>query len=101
MTATLLVDQRSMTELKVRRWRRYGKDRLYVHGADGVRVGWVDLPTALAVFPRDLTQPPRSWAERTYNITRYTRMSCGGHFAAHEEPALLADDLQQFFTDLR
>ena len=77
--------------------------RPYYEHAHGMReeVSRVDVPTALAVFPRDLTQPPRSWAERTYNITRYSRMSRGGHFAAHEEPALLAEDLQQFFTDLR
>lgn len=46
---------------------------------------------------RPLTQPPRSWAERTYNITRYTSMPRGGHFAAHEEPELLADDITEFF----
>lgn len=61
------------------------------------RVERVNVPTALALFPADLTQPPRSWAERTYNITRYTRMPRGGHFAAHEEPELLAQDLAEFF----
>ncbi|MGW7574877.1 epoxide hydrolase family protein [Streptomyces sp. NPDC054765] len=61
------------------------------------RVERVDVPTALALFPADLTQPPRSWAERTYNIRRYTRMPRGGHFAAHEEPELLAHDLTEFF----
>ncbi|MFD7900115.1 epoxide hydrolase family protein [Streptomyces sp. NPDC059743] len=61
------------------------------------RVERVNVPTALALFPADLTQPPRSWAERTYNITRYTRMPRGGHFAAHEEPELLAHDLIEFF----
>lgn len=61
----------------------------------------VTVPTALAVFPRDLTQPPREWAERLYRITRYTRMPRGGHFAAHEEPALLAADITAFFADLR
>jgi pimeloyl-ACP methyl ester carboxylesterase len=65
------------------------------------RVEHVQVPTAIAVFPADLTQPPRSWAERTYNVTRYTRMPRGGHFAAHEEPALLAHDLTQFFRTLR
>jgi pimeloyl-ACP methyl ester carboxylesterase len=76
--------------------------RPYYEHAHGMRdrVARVDVPTALAVFPHDLTQPPRSWAERTYNITRYTLMSRGGHFAAHDEPALLADDLQQFFSNL-
>ena len=61
----------------------------------------VEVPTALAVFPRDLARPPRRWAERTYNITRYTTMPRGGHFAAHEEPALLAEDIADFFHDLR
>lgn len=73
--------------------------RPYYEHANGMRerVTKVHVPTALAVFPRDLTQPPRSWAERTYNLTRYTRMSRGGHFAAHEEPVLLAEDMREFF----
>jgi pimeloyl-ACP methyl ester carboxylesterase len=61
----------------------------------------VDVPTALALFPADLSQPPRSWAERTHHLTRYTHMPRGGHFAAHEEPALLADDITTFFRALR
>jgi pimeloyl-ACP methyl ester carboxylesterase len=61
------------------------------------RVERVEVPTALALFPADLSQPPRSWAERTYNITRYTLMPRGGHFAAHEEPGLLAQDITEFF----
>lgn len=61
----------------------------------------VVVPTAVAVFPKDLSHPPRSWAERTYNVTRFTVMAHGGHFAAHEEPALLADDLTEFFRPLR
>jgi len=61
----------------------------------------VTVPTAVAVFPADLSQPPRSWIERTYNLTRYTRMPRGGHFAAHEEPALLSNDLTEFFSALR
>jgi pimeloyl-ACP methyl ester carboxylesterase len=65
------------------------------------RVQHVTVPTAVAVFPKDLVQPPRSWAERTYNVTRYTRMPRGGHFAAHEQPELLAEDLTAFFRTLR
>lgn len=65
------------------------------------RVRRVDVPTALALFPADLSQPPRSWAERTHHLTRYTHMPRGGHFAAHEEPALLADDITAFFRALR
>ncbi|MEU4249070.1 epoxide hydrolase family protein [Amycolatopsis sp. NPDC026612] len=65
------------------------------------RVERVDVPTAVALFPADLTQPPRSWAERTYHVTRYTTMPRGGHFAAHEEPELLARDVTGFFRALR
>jgi pimeloyl-ACP methyl ester carboxylesterase len=72
----------------------------YAHGMT-TRVSRVDVPTAVAVFPKDLSQPPRSWAERTYRVTRYTVMPRGGHFAPHEEPGLLADDLAAFFGSLR
>lgn len=65
------------------------------------RVERVDVPTAVALFPADLAQPPRSWAERVYNVTRYTRMPRGGHFAGHEEPELLANDIVEFFSGLR
>jgi pimeloyl-ACP methyl ester carboxylesterase len=65
------------------------------------RVERIDVPTAVAVFPAELAQPPRSWAERTYNVTRYTHMPRGGHFAAHEEPELLAQDLVEFFGRYR
>jgi pimeloyl-ACP methyl ester carboxylesterase len=72
--------------------------RPYYEYASGhtIRVTRVDVPTALAVFPHDLTHPPRSWAERTYNIVRYTVMPRGGHFAPHEEPELLAADITAF-----
>lgn len=64
------------------------------------RVDRVEVPTAVAVFPHDLATPPRSWAERTYNVTRYTLMPRGGHFAPHEEPALLGDDIRAFLRTL-
>ena len=70
-------------------------------GACGEPVQAVGVPRALAVFPHDLSRPPRSWAERTYNLTRYTAMPRGGHFAAHEEPELLGNDLTAFFRTLR
>jgi pimeloyl-ACP methyl ester carboxylesterase len=69
--------------------------------ATPTRTPCVTVPTGLAVFPKDLSQPPREWAERCYAITRYTAMPRGGHFAAFEEPDLLADDLRAFFADLR
>jgi pimeloyl-ACP methyl ester carboxylesterase len=77
--------------------------RPYYEHARGMRepVQAIRVPTALAVFPHDLSRPPRSWAERTYNLTRYTAMPRGGHFAAHEEPELLGNDLTAFFRTLR
>jgi pimeloyl-ACP methyl ester carboxylesterase len=65
------------------------------------RVERVDVPTAIALFPRDISHPPRSWAERLYPVVRYTRMPRGGHFAPHEEPELLAADLSAFFGAYR
>jgi pimeloyl-ACP methyl ester carboxylesterase len=62
----------------------------------------VTVPTAVAVFPADLaTAPPRSWVERKYQLVRYTLMPRGGHFAAHEETELLADDITAFFRQVR
>ncbi|MGO4298717.1 epoxide hydrolase family protein [Leifsonia sp. RAF41] len=77
--------------------------RPYYDYASGVtqRVRQVAVPTAVAVFPHDIARPPGSWAERTYNITRYTLMPRGGHFSAHEEPALLAEDISAFLTSLQ
>jgi len=72
----------------------------YAAGATG-RVTRVTVPTAVALFPADLSHPPRSWAERSYNVVRYTEMPRGGHFAAHEQPELLAADLTEFFRPLR
>lgn len=76
--------------------------RPYFEYASGrtTRVERVGVPTALAVFPHDLTHPPRSWAERTYDIVRYTVMPRGGHFAPHEEPELLAADIVEFHRQL-
>lgn len=76
--------------------------RPYYEYAQGIteRVERVRVPTAVAVFPADLSQPPREWAERTYDVVRYTRMPSGGHFAPHEEPDLLAADIREFFTSL-
>jgi len=74
----------------------------YEHGRSLARpVRRVEVPTAVALFPHDLVHPPRSWVERVYHVTRYTRMARGGHFAAYEETALLADDLTAFFGELR
>ena len=61
------------------------------------------VPTAVAVFPHMLVpegQPPREWAERLYDIRRWTVMPQGGHFAAAEAPGLVARDIVTFFATL-
>jgi pimeloyl-ACP methyl ester carboxylesterase len=61
----------------------------------------VDRPVGVAVFPHDIGGvPPRSFAERTLNVARWTEMPRGGHFAALEEPALFARDVIDFFESL-
>ena len=45
--------------------------------------------------------PPREWAERAYDVVRWTEFPRGGHFAAMEEPELLAEDIRAFFRPLR
>ena len=59
-----------------------------------------EIPTAFALFPKDISQPPKEYAERFFNVQRWTEMNSGGHFAALEQPALLAGDIRQFITDL-
>jgi pimeloyl-ACP methyl ester carboxylesterase len=60
----------------------------------------IEAPTGVALFPAELARPPRHWAERVYNVKRWTVMPRGGHFAAMEEPALLAADIRAHFRDL-
>ena len=62
----------------------------------------VHVPTAVALFPAETpANPPREWAERAYNVLRWTPMPRGGHFPAAEEPDLLAHDFREFFRSLR
>lgn len=64
---------------------------------------FVSVPTGVAVFASNFIDegtPPREWAERLYEICRWTPMPSGGHFAAAEEPELLARDIAAFFAAL-
>lgn len=55
----------------------------------------ITVPTAFAAFPDPRSPaPPRRWAERGYDIVRWTDQPRGGHFAALEEPGLFVDDLR-------
>ncbi|BCG89946.1 multidrug MFS transporter [Mesorhizobium sp. 113-3-9] len=62
----------------------------------------IDVPLAVALFPKELPMPPRSWVERVFrDVRRWTAMPRGGHFAALEQPVLLAQDLIDFARDLK
>jgi pimeloyl-ACP methyl ester carboxylesterase len=61
----------------------------------------VPAPCGVARFPKEEPMPPRDWAERAYDVVRWTEMPRGGHFAAMEEPSLLAADVREFFRPLR
>ena len=81
-------------------------------GASSARMYWesfrvfggfdrVELPTGIAAFPKEVLPAPRSWCEPNYNITHWTAMPRGGHFAAFEQPELFVDDVRKFFATVR
>ncbi|MFI5894614.1 epoxide hydrolase family protein [Actinoplanes sp. NPDC051513] len=67
-----------------------------------VAVKNVTVPVAVSVFPDEIYQAPRSWAEQAYpNLIHYNRVERGGHFAAWEQPELYASELRAGFRSLR
>jgi pimeloyl-ACP methyl ester carboxylesterase len=81
-------------------------------GASSARLYWesfnnlfstnrVELPTGVAAFPKEILRTPRRWCEDVYNITHWTTMPRGGHFAALEQPRLFVDDVRAFFGTVR
>jgi epoxide hydrolase len=59
------------------------------------------VPTGVAQFPKEIALAPRHWAEANYNITHWTQMPRGGHFAAFEQPELFVEDVRKFFATVR
>jgi pimeloyl-ACP methyl ester carboxylesterase len=55
------------------------------------------VPMSFAAFPKEICPPPRQWVERAYLVAGWTEMPRGGHFAALEEPALLARSIHAAF----
>ena len=60
----------------------------------------INIPTAVAIFPRDMIPAPRVFAERIFNVQQWTEMPEGGHFAAMEKPDLLAADIIRWVKKL-
>ena len=62
----------------------------------------VSIPVGVSVFPDELYEAPRSWAERAYpKLVHYNRLDKGGHFAAWEQPQLLSEEIRATFKSLR
>ena len=62
----------------------------------------VSIPVAVSVFPDELYQCPRSWAEKAYpKLIHYNRLPKGCHFAAWEQPQFFSEELRTGFRSLR
>jgi pimeloyl-ACP methyl ester carboxylesterase len=70
--------------------------------ASGQKPPELSLPVAFTVFPSELVQAPRSWAEKVYpNLIYFREAKRGGHFAAWEEPQIFSEELRTAFRSLR
>ena len=77
--------------------RLYAENKFSFFGVHGVKI-----PVAVSVFPDELYQAPRSWAEQAYpNLIHYNKLDKGGHFAAWEQPELFCDEVRTGFRSLR
>jgi pimeloyl-ACP methyl ester carboxylesterase len=77
--------------------RLYWENKLGFFDVKGVTV-----PAAVSVFPRELYQAPRSWAEQAYpNLIYFNEVDKGNHFAAWQEPELFTTEIRAAFRSLR
>jgi len=86
-----------LTNTAVSAGRLYWENKLPFFTPKGVKA-----PVAVSVFPDELYQTPRTWAEKAYpNLVHYNKVEKGGHFAAWEQPEILAKELRDGFRSLR
>ncbi|TKW79169.1 MAG: epoxide hydrolase [Bradyrhizobium icense] len=75
-------------------WESFGPKKRTAH--------IVKVPTGVAVFPKEIVTPVRKWMEAGYaNITHWSEMPKGGHFAAFEQPELFVKEVRDFFRKIR
>ena len=72
-----------------------------VHPPVAMRPERVAVPTGVAMFPAEVMRVPQEAVARKYDLRQWTDMPVGGHFAAMEQPAALAEDVRSFFRPLR
>ncbi|MFD7232810.1 epoxide hydrolase family protein [Streptomyces sp. NPDC059881] len=86
-----------LTNTAVSASRLYWENKFSVFAAKGVAV-----PAAVSVFPDEIYQAPKSWAQKAYpNLIHYNKLAKGGHFAAWEQPKLFTEELRSGFRSLR
>jgi pimeloyl-ACP methyl ester carboxylesterase len=86
-----------VTNTGVSSGRLYWENKLGFFDVKGVSV-----PAAVTVFPRELYQAPRSWAEQAYpNLIYFHEVEKGNHFAAWQEPELFSEEVRAAFRTLR
>ncbi|MBH3465005.1 epoxide hydrolase [Pseudomonas carnis] len=62
----------------------------------------IKVPVAITVFPHEIYQAPKSWAQRAYpSLSYYSEVNKGGHFASWEQPQLFSEELREAFRPLR
>ncbi len=69
-----------------------------MHAQDSDKKEKPQTPVGLSAFPKDIVPTPKAFAERVFNLTYYSSMPEGGHFAAMETPELLASEIRNFFS---
>ncbi len=86
-----------LTNTAISSGRLYWENRLGFFDAKNV-----SIPAAVSVFPDELYQAPRSWAEQAYhNLIYYNKPAKGGHFAAWDQPQIFSEEIRAAFRPLR
>jgi len=86
-----------LTNTGISSGRLYRENKFGFFDAKGV-----SIPVAVSVFPDELYQVPRSWAEEAYpNLIHYNQLDKGGHFAAWEQPELFVSEVRAGLRSLR
>ena len=86
-----------LTNTAISSARLYWESKLAFFAVKGV-----SIPVALSIFPDELYEAPRTWAERAYpKLIHYNKLDKGGHFAAWEQPQLLSEEVRAGFRPLR
>jgi pimeloyl-ACP methyl ester carboxylesterase len=62
----------------------------------------VSIPAAATVFPNEIYEAPRSWAELAFHkLIYFHKAAAGGHFAAWEQPLIFSEEMRAAFRPLR